>query len=1132
MVGAETRRAPLPDRAVAPLKVFLLGRFEVVRGDAPIPHSSWRRRRPADLLKLTALTAGRVLSRERVIETLWPDKDPSSGANNLHRALYDLRQILGGRFVDLEHGQVRLRPEVWVDAAAFAASAAADEELPALEDAVGLYRGDLCPDDHDSAWLAAPRAELRARFASAALPLARASAAAGDARRAIPLLRRLLDVEPVAEEPQLLLMRLLAEAGRRADALRQFDAAEAALRLAGLGPPAPELRELRERMLRGDIGPAHGRLAYDGYRRIARRLLGSPEPPPLRGRTSSLLLFESLVEQGAGTLVLLGERGVGKSRLAVEGARIAQESGAVVLSGMFDSSRPAPYAAFADLFADYLRAGGTGARDPFAEPSGRARTHEAAQAHLIAAIREQLAALAGGRPLYLLVDELHRADEASANLFHELARSARALRLMLVATCREDGVRSGAPVQLLLSHLDCERLARGVRVQRLDLAGSREQLADLLGTAPGEALATQFYRTTDGSPFYTEELARAFKESGQVKVPEDPAAAVRERVARLGPRVVALLEAAAVAGPRFEFELVKPASGLTTHDALAALEQVLEARIVQEDGAGHHFHHSLVREAIYEALTVARRAALHRAIADAVEARAAVTPGGIEDAAEELAHHRAAGDQPERAFAHLLTAGHRAAARAGLREASAFYERAFAAAGGAGASGPRRLELHEALGQVQLALAELPGAARTFERAAGLGDAAGWRPGPEQRARARRGAALGLLVGGRRTEARAQLDAGLADAMLGSGDERAETLHLLAQLAWHEGHNQEALELARRCADEALQVGDGVLALRGQDLAIVAAGRAGDEATGSSTEVAEPGPEQPFEVHLVLWENDLLGGRTVGELSADAGALRALAAGRQAPITVAMAGVLEGTLALSAGQLDVAETTLREARAHFQYGGSAFGEAFALDRLGALLTARGRLDEGLELLGEGIVLAERAVLRNHALARLHATLAQNRLVAGAVYAAEDALRVTSELLARHGECAVCHALFRPELVKVVLARGQVEDATAHAAELDALAARRGGRALGAIASATRGRVLVARGEAVTGAAALREAAAAWEALGAELEAARATDLAARALRAGGGPQRQEEAEALARAAQAVFAMAGALPERP
>ena len=84
------------------------------------------------------------------------------------------------------------------------------------------------------------------------------------------------------------------------------------------------------------------------------------------------------------------------------------------------------------------------------------------------------------RPVVLVIDDVHRADESSANLFHFLARSARPLKLMLVATCREDAVHSGAPVQMLLAHLDCERLARGVRVQRLDLASSREQLADYL----------------------------------------------------------------------------------------------------------------------------------------------------------------------------------------------------------------------------------------------------------------------------------------------------------------------------------------------------------------------------------------------------------------------------------------------------------------------------------------------------------------------------------------------------------------------------------------------------------------------------------------------------------------------------
>src|SRR5512142_2242513 len=110
------------DRPQARLRVHLLGRFEVVRDDAPIPAHAWRRRRPADLLKLVALAPGRVLSRDQVVETLWPEKDPASGANNLHRALYDLRQILGGRWVDLEHGRVAMSPEVWTDIDAFEAA--------------------------------------------------------------------------------------------------------------------------------------------------------------------------------------------------------------------------------------------------------------------------------------------------------------------------------------------------------------------------------------------------------------------------------------------------------------------------------------------------------------------------------------------------------------------------------------------------------------------------------------------------------------------------------------------------------------------------------------------------------------------------------------------------------------------------------------------------------------------------------------------------------------------------------------------------------------------------------------------------------------------------------------------------
>lgn len=1126
MDAGDTGRVPLPDATAAPLKVFLLGCFEVVRDDTPIPQASWRRRRPADLLKLAALTPGRELTREAVIEALWPDKDPASGANNLHRALYDLRQVLGGRWVDLERGRVRMRAEVWVDVDVFEAAATSGDP-GAQEVAVALYRGDLSPEDPDSPWLASRRAALRARLAGAALPLARAAVARGDVPVAISLLRRVLEIEPAREEPHRLLARLLAESGHPADALRQLEACEAALRARGAGAPSAELLDLRDALLRGDLGPPQARLAYDGYRRAARRLLGTAEPAPLRGRAGSLLLFESLVEQGAGSLVLLGERGVGKTRLAVEGARIAQEAGAVVVSGTFEPAGPTPYRCFADLFADYRRAGGTAGHDPFAERAVGNAAPETEKTRLFEAVTAQLTAIAGGRPLYLVIDDVHKADESSANLFHFLARSARALTLMLVATCREDAVHSGAPVQMLLAHLDCERLARGVRVQRLDLRASSEQLADILGTAPSEALAAQFYRVTDGTPFYTDELARAFQESGHVKVPGDPAAAVRERVARLGPRVMALLEAAAVAGGRFHFEVVRPATGLRAEDALAALDQVLEARIFDEDGGGYHFHHSLVRDAIYRALPPARCLFLHRAVADGIEAHAADSPGGIEDAAEELAYHRRAGDQPDRAFGHLVTAGHRAAARAGLREANAFFEAALELADAGGASGPQRLELLEALGDVSLAQAELPGAVRAFDTACGISDISGWCPAPAQRARARRGAALALLVGGRRADARAQLEAGLADARTGPGDELAQAHLLLSQIDWHTGRASEALDSARRCAEEAQRMGDGALASRAQDMVVMAAAALGQPTALEVPEPGPPGPEQPFEVHLALWENDLLGDRPASQIAAGVAAFATRAARRQAPSALALARAMEGTLAARAACFDVAEPALREARRLFLAAGSALGETFALDGLATLLTARGRIEEAMALLGEGVLVAERSTLRRHALTRLHATLARNRLAAGAVYAAEDAVHEASELIARHGECVVCHALFRPELVRVSLARGRLAEAESDAAELEALAARRGGRGLGAVARQVRGRVLTAQGGHREAAAAFLDAAEAFEALGARLETARCRGLAARGLRALGGHEELAQAEVLAGQADGVLAPARA-----
>ncbi|HEY7723992.1 MAG TPA: AAA family ATPase, partial [Anaeromyxobacteraceae bacterium] len=586
--------------------MYLLGRFEVVRGDAPVPGHAWRRRRPADLLKLVALAPGRALPRERVVEALWPGRDHASGANNLHRALYDLRQILGGRWVDLDRGQVRLRTGAWVDVEAFETAAGAGDPA-ALELAAALYRGPLAPEDLHAAWLAERRAELRRRFAAVALSAAGSLAGRGEAGKAIPLLRRAADADPLSEPVHHLLARLLAEAGRRAEALRQVEVAEEALRAAGREPGEP-LRALRAAIQRGEVGPTPGGAGYDGARRVAMRLLGTADPPPLRGRPAALGLIEALAGRGCGGLVLLGEPGVGKTRLAVEGARLAQSRGAVVLAGTTAGADGRPYGPFADAFADYYRAGGTAGSDPFAEGPAAGGV-EGEKLRLFEAVRGALRAVGGGKPVYLLLDEVDEVDESSANLVHYLLRGAEALPLAVVATCREESVRAGEPVRTLLAHLDAEKLARGARLQRLDLGATREQLADLLGVEPPAPLAAQFHRVADGNPYRAEELARAWREGGRLPT-GDLAAAIRERAGRLGPEAGALLAAGAVAGRRFDLAVAATAADLPEEASRAAAERCLEAQLLDEDDGALRFHHALAREALLQAIPAPRRAAL------------------------------------------------------------------------------------------------------------------------------------------------------------------------------------------------------------------------------------------------------------------------------------------------------------------------------------------------------------------------------------------------------------------------------------------------------------------------------------------------------------------------------------------
>src|SRR4030095_715744 len=100
-------------------RIYLLGRFSVEVGGKQIPAAAWTKRRPIEVLVALALAPGRVLHREELIDRIWPEKDLDAGANNLHRALHDLRRVTRAEIATLDRGVARLSEWVWVDVHAF-----------------------------------------------------------------------------------------------------------------------------------------------------------------------------------------------------------------------------------------------------------------------------------------------------------------------------------------------------------------------------------------------------------------------------------------------------------------------------------------------------------------------------------------------------------------------------------------------------------------------------------------------------------------------------------------------------------------------------------------------------------------------------------------------------------------------------------------------------------------------------------------------------------------------------------------------------------------------------------------------------------------------------------------------------
>jgi DNA-binding CsgD family transcriptional regulator len=448
----------------------------------------------------------------------------------------------------------------------------------------------------------------------------------------------------------------------------------------------------------------------------------------LVGRDSELAalgLACSAAESGEGGLFLLaGEAGVGKTRL---GEAAISAGSLTPLRGPADQRGSAPYAPIAGVLREHLRNEPDGL-----EAVGELRAHLAPllpeigrpsdttdRETLFEAIRAALEAVCRDAPTVAFLDDLQWADAATLELLPSLAAAAEEWPLLILGAYRNEEIPRGHALRMLRADLRRSGRLNELVVEPLDPAATSALAAQALGEEPGPMLAAALHDRTQGVPFFVEELAAALlagsklilgrrglelADGATVPIPETIRDAVRLRTEPLSAETRSTLEGAAVAGTRFELQLL---SELGEDRGLAeALEQGL---LVEREPGVAAFRHDLAREAVYADTPWTRRRALHRALAELLQPRSS-EPRLLAD------HWLAAGDA-ERARPLLLDAAKRYCGLHAYRDGASALRKALEL-WPEEEDEPGRLEALEQLGRCAELSGELSEAARSLEEVA------------------------------------------------------------------------------------------------------------------------------------------------------------------------------------------------------------------------------------------------------------------------------------------------------------------------------------------------------------------------------------------------------------------------------
>ena len=478
---------------------------------------------------------------------------------------------------------------------------------------------------------------------------------------------------------------------------------------------------------------------------------------PFVGRDDEMGVLEAALlaaENRLGALVLIaGEPGSGKSRLVDEFALRAANREVTILRGRAWEAGGAPaYWPWRQALRAYVRERdpeelrshlGQGASevahivpdlyDVFRDlPTLAPSDSDGARFRLFDATAVFLQRASMGRPLVLVLDDIHVADVPSLLLARFVSRQLRGTRLMLVLTYRDEEIERSTGLLDALADLV------GVGdVRRVDLRGlGRTDVAHIVevvtGAMPPEAVVSRVHSDTDGNALFVSEVVRLLADDGRLApgismsdhltIPPTVRSVISRRLERLSPECRRTLELAAVIGREFGLELLSRLAGSALDDVHKLLDEAIAARVVtsQTDSPDTlRFSHELVRNVLYDTSARSRRITLHRTIAEMLEAQGADDIGTV---LAQIAHHylaAAPSGDVERAIVYADRAGWHALMHYGYEDAIRLFEQAINLSDSSGGrQDTRRCELHLALGDSLARSGDLAQARSTFMEAA------------------------------------------------------------------------------------------------------------------------------------------------------------------------------------------------------------------------------------------------------------------------------------------------------------------------------------------------------------------------------------------------------------------------------